>query len=249
MTSKKENKGTTSGNLPALKIGSRVRCRDDGVEGRITWANGVSVKVQWDDGEQVTWRRDSLADRPIEILDPASEAGNAAMIAADVDVKPGVSTGSLCEEPSLVPPVSEAATTDAMQSATETTGAVIEPVAAKPVLPVPEPAEGKTAVAISDATVQVPVQSKRRRKAPAVPKAKKRSALDAAAQVLVEAGQTMTCQEMIAVMAQKGYWTSPKGRTPVATLYASILRETQVKGATSRFQKTERGKFARTDVA
>jgi hypothetical protein len=27
-------------------------------------------------------------------------------------------------------------------------------------------------------------------------------------------------------------------------LYAAILRETQVKGATSRFVKTERGKFA-----
>jgi len=26
------------------------------------------VKITWDDGEQVTWRRDSLADRPIEIL-------------------------------------------------------------------------------------------------------------------------------------------------------------------------------------
>src|SRR5262245_13230925 len=56
--------------LPALRIGSRVRCTDDGVTGRIVWANGVSVKIRWDDGEQVTWRRDSLATRPIEILDP-----------------------------------------------------------------------------------------------------------------------------------------------------------------------------------
>ena len=34
----------------------------------IVWCNAVSVKIRWDDGEQVTWRRDSLADRPIEIL-------------------------------------------------------------------------------------------------------------------------------------------------------------------------------------
>src|SRR3954454_12360861 len=52
-----------------LKVGSRVRCTDEGVEGRITWANATILKIQWDDGEQVTWRRDSLADRPIEILD------------------------------------------------------------------------------------------------------------------------------------------------------------------------------------
>src|SRR3954465_6071781 len=56
-----------------LKVGSRVRCTDDGVEGRITWANATVVKIQWDDGEQVTWRRDALADRPVEILDPADD--------------------------------------------------------------------------------------------------------------------------------------------------------------------------------
>jgi hypothetical protein len=48
MTSKKCKAGSTGGT--ALKIGSRVRCTDDGVEGRITWANGISVKIQWDDG-------------------------------------------------------------------------------------------------------------------------------------------------------------------------------------------------------
>src|SRR5665213_4411485 len=58
----------TGAGLQTLKIGGRVRRTDDRVEGRIVWANGVSVKIAWDDGEQVTWRRDSLADRPIEIL-------------------------------------------------------------------------------------------------------------------------------------------------------------------------------------
>jgi hypothetical protein len=46
-----------------------VRCPDDGVAGRIVWASGNSVKITWDDGEQVTWRRDALAGRSIEILD------------------------------------------------------------------------------------------------------------------------------------------------------------------------------------
>jgi hypothetical protein len=69
MASKKKNRATNSSNLPAVRIGSRMRCTDDGVEGRIVWANAVAVKIQWDDGEQVTWKRDSLATRPIELLD------------------------------------------------------------------------------------------------------------------------------------------------------------------------------------
>jgi hypothetical protein len=53
----------------------------------------------------------------------------------------------------------------------------------------------------------------------------------------------MTSQEMIAAMAAKGYWTSPGGKTPHATLYAAILREINSKGNETRFKKTERGKF------
>jgi hypothetical protein len=73
---------------------------------------------------------------------------------------------------------------------------------------------------------------------------KKMSALDAAAKVLVEAGKPMNCQEMIQVMAEKKYWTSPGGKTPAATLYAAILRETTKKVAEARFKKVEAGKFA-----
>ena len=74
-------------------------------------------------------------------------------------------------------------------------------------------------------------------------KAGKLSALDAAAKVLQEAGQPMNCQEMIQAMADKGYWTSPAGQTPAATLYSSILRELKAKGKQARFQKTARGQF------
>jgi hypothetical protein len=54
----------------------------------------------------------------------------------------------------------------------------------------------------------------------------------------------MSCKEMIEAMAQKGYWTSPGGKTPAATLYAAILREVNAKGDGARFTKTEKGKFA-----
>jgi hypothetical protein len=73
---------------------------------------------------------------------------------------------------------------------------------------------------------------------------KKLGCLDAAAKVLGETSQAMTCQEMIDAMAAKNYWTSPNGKTPAGTLYAAILREITTKAKESRFTKTERGKFA-----
>jgi phage/plasmid primase-like uncharacterized protein len=72
----------------------------------------------------------------------------------------------------------------------------------------------------------------------------KMSAIDAAAKVLAESGEAMTCKEMIEVMAAKGLWTSPGGQTPHATLYSAILRQINEKGNDARFVKTERGKFA-----
>jgi len=194
MASKK--KTVTDGQT--LRIGSRVRCTDDGVTGRIIWANGVSVKVKWDDGEQVTWRRDSLATRPIEIMDAEAEGEAATPETAAPEIAPVAATPAEAPEPTTS--VAEAAT--AQTTAAET------------------PAE-----------------------APAKP-AKKMSCLDAAAKVLAEAGQPMTTQEMIDAMATKGYWSSPGGKTPSATLYSAILRELG-KGDASRFMKTERGKFTR----
>ena len=54
----------------------------------------------------------------------------------------------------------------------------------------------------------------------------------------------MSCPELIETMAAKGYWISPGGKTPQATLYYAIAREITAKGAHSRFVKAERGKFA-----
>ncbi len=72
----------------------------------------------------------------------------------------------------------------------------------------------------------------------------KLSALAATAKVLAETGQAMTCKELIAAMAARGYWTSPAGKTPGATLYAALAREIKVKKDQSRFRKSGRGTFA-----
>lgn len=80
-------------------------------------------------------------------------------------------------------------------------------------------------------------------KTPKEPKEKKLSCLDAAAQVLKDAGEPLQCRAMIDAMHAGKLWTSD-APTPAATLYSAILREIQKKGSESRFKKTERGHFA-----
>lgn len=99
---------------------------------------------------------------------------------------------------------------------------------------------GQDAAAGTDATA---TDSPKRAKTPKEPKAKRVSGLDAAARVLEEAGQPMTAKAMVEAAEAKGYWKSPGGKTPHATLYSAIIREIATRGAESRFRKTERGKF------
>ena len=116
--------------------------------------------------------------------------------------------------------------------------------------------KGKSGHATTPATTATPAEANgtpsatpRRRAGRSEAKSQKRSALDAAAQVLQEAGTPLSCQEMITAMAEKGYWSSPQGRTPSATLYSAILRELKTKGAAARFRKTDRGRFAHNPTA
>ena len=72
----------------------------------------------------------------------------------------------------------------------------------------------------------------------------KLSAQEAANRVLAETKQPMSCVELIAAMAAQGYWTSPAGKTPQATLSSAIQREIEVKKDQSRFKKTAPGRYA-----
>jgi hypothetical protein len=76
-------------------------------------------------------------------------------------------------------------------------------------------------------------------------KDRKPSGLDAAAQVLAEAGEPMNCGDMVKTMLETGLWKTG-GKTPAATIYAAIIREISVKGDASRFRKTDRGHFELT---
>jgi hypothetical protein len=229
----------TAAGLPALKIGGRVRRTDDGVSGRIVWANGVSVKVAWDDGEQVTWRRDSLAGRPIEILaDDEDQPAPAA--APDPTEAAAPETPPAAPETAQEPPA--AATSPAAPTTVETPPAAPETAPApEPPIPAADATDGPPAPA-SEPT-QTAGKPKRQRKAPAEPRDKKLSALDAAARVLAETGAPMGCKELIGAMAGKGYWMSPGGKTPDATLFSAIAREIATKGDLARFTKAGPGRF------
>ena len=79
-------------------------------------------------------------------------------------------------------------------------------------------------------------------KEPKEAKEKKPSGLDAAAQVLKDAGEPMRCGDMVEKMLSTGLWKTG-GKTPAATIYSAILREITTKGTAYRFKKTDRGLF------
>ncbi len=103
-------------------------------------------------------------------------------------------------------------------------------------------------------------QPKPRAKARGKDTAKRLSALDAAAQVLQalspkDARLGLSASELIDRMAAAGLWTSPSGKTPAATLYAAMIRESTSKGDAARFVRLEdtdggkRGRFTASSVA
>jgi hypothetical protein len=90
-------------------------------------------------------------------------------------------------------------------------------------------------------------QPKEGKRAPkAVKEAKPRAdgCLTIAARLLAESKEPLGTKTLIEMMAAKGLWTSPGGKTPAATLYAAIVREISTKGENARFRKADRGLFA-----
>ena len=108
------------------------------------------------------------------------------------------------------------------------------------------------AAASAAAVTKAPKVATKAESAPAanvVAKGGKGSALDAAAMVLAGKAEPMTTKAIVETMAADGLWSSPKGKTPAATLHAAMTREIKVKGDASRFRKACRGLFASTGKA
>jgi len=84
-------------------------------------------------------------------------------------------------------------------------------------------AQAEAAVANGAVAAESPAAEPKRGKAKRAKgekKPRKMSGLDAAAKVLEESGQPMTVKEMVEAAETKGYWKSPGGKTPHATVYS-----------------------------
>ena len=103
--------------------------------------------------------------------------------------------------------------------------------------PAAEPTPAKTK---KDPAAKKPVREKK----PKAEKPKRIGALSAAVRVLTESGKPLRSGELIDLMAERGYWSSPNGRTPAATLYAAMIREIKNKGKEARFRQVGPGQFA-----
>ena len=71
----------------------------------------------------------------------------------------------------------------------------------------------------------------------------KLSLLDAAHQILQQAGEPLNAKAIIEAAATQQLWISPGGKTPHNTLYAAMLREITTKGNEARFEKADKGLF------
>ena len=119
-------------------------------------------------------------------------------------------------------------TTESNVTVVENEPATVETIGATPA-GVPKKARKKPAAEATDTNAGDPPE-------------KKLSCVTAAIKVLTESTEPLNAKEIIDAMVAKGYWTSPGGKTPHATLYSAILRE-MAKGDASRFVKSERGRF------
>lgn len=109
----------------------------------------------------------------------------------------------------------------------------------RPVSPASGPRAKKASTAPADAPDATRAAVVRR-----PPKEPKTSAMQAALIVLKDAPpEGMSAKDMVDAMAGRKLWTSPGGKTPEASLYASIIREIAKKGNEARFRKVSRGRF------
>ena len=109
--------------------------------------------------------------------------------------------------------------------------------AAQPAEPASEEAPAETpAPAAEEAPAETPA-------AEATPRVKKRSLIEAAAEILKESAEPMNTRSMVQAAIERGLWTPTNCKTPEQSLYGAIFREIKVSAA-PRFRKSAtRGAF------
>jgi hypothetical protein len=72
-------------------------------------------------------------------------------------------------------------------------------------------------------------------------RAKPMTCREAAIRVLAETKRAMSAKELVEAMSRRGYWTTPKGKTPHATVRTELRREMH---KTGRIIQPARGLYA-----
>jgi len=115
------------------------------------------------------------------------------------------------------------------------------PAAAEAPAEAPAPAEEAPAEATTEEPAPPPAAE-----APAseaAPRVKKRSLIEAAAEILKESAEPMNTRSMVQAAIERGLWTPTNCKTPEQSLYGAIFREIKV-SEMPRFRKSAtRGAF------
>jgi len=112
-------------------------------------------------------------------------------------------------------------------------------------IPAKKPARANTPATVANAKPKATTKAKPATNATRsndAAKPKRVSGLDLAAKVLVDAKEPLQAKAIAERAIAAGWKTT--GKTPHATLYASMIREIAKKGKDARFVKTDRGLFA-----
>ena len=203
--------------LNHLRPGTRFRVPELGITGTLLMVNECRARVR--------------IDQPQQLVEFEGADGKPRAFRASRNVETSWTPAVLVEVLSFEPLTERDTTMATAKKTTQKTSA--RKTTTKKATP-------KKPAAAKAASEKKPAAAK---KVPAKKTEGKMSALDAAAKVLGESQEPLNTKTMIERMAAKGYWSSPGGKTPHATLYSAILREINDKGKEARFEKVDRGLF------
>ena len=140
------------------------------------------------------------------------------------------------------PPVAELTDAEAT-SATEEAAAEAPAPAEQGAVAEEEASATEPALVAEEAPVEAATPATEAAPAEATPRVKKRSLIEAAAEILKESAEPMNTRSMVQAAIERGLWTPTNCKTPEQSLYGAIFREIKV-SEMPRFRKSAtRGAF------
>ncbi len=202
------------------RLGER-RVGEDQVGGR---RDGDLAAIRWPTGRSAILADDEDQPAPAAAPEPTEPGATETPPAAPETIQEPPAAATLPSEPTT--------------AETPTAAGEVAPAPAEPPIP---------AADATDRPTHLPQQANRRRRQAELPAKQRQDACGTSDEEDAQLPWTpppvfwrkrraaMSCQELIGAMVGKGYWTSPGGKTPAATLYSAMSREIATKGDLARF--------------